>query len=259
MNSYWQDREQQAQNKLSKKNIKAIEKQLKKYFGAAMNRTIKDFEKVYKQILKQQEEDKEITPALLYKLDAYWQMQAQLQKELRDLGDKNISAMSKIFEIHFFDIYYSINIEGLEAFTTIDSAAAMRLINSVWTADNKTFSQRIWDNTNRLVQTLNEELVHCVITGKKTSELKKLLQERFDVSYRRADTLARTEIAHIQTQAAKQRYQDYGIKKMQVWADPDERTCPICGKLHKSIYSSHEKLPIPAHPNCRCVMLPVIE
>ena len=187
MNSYWQDREQQARNKLSEKNVKAIEKQLKKYFGASMNRTIKDFEKVYKQVLKQQAEGKEITPALLYRMDAYWKAQAQLRKELRELGDKSILTMSKIFEIHFFDIYYSINIEGLEAFTTIDSAAAMQLINSVWTADNKTFSQRIWDNTNRLIETLNDELVHCVVTGKKTTELKQLLQERFDVSYRRAD------------------------------------------------------------------------
>lgn len=256
---YWKDREQRAQALLSKKNVKAIEKQLRKYYGTAMERTIKDFEKVYKQILKQQEEGKEITPALLYKLDTYWQAQAQLRKELKTLGDRSISIMSKVFEIEFFDIYYSINIEGVETFNTIDRAGAMRIINSVWLADNKTFSQRIWDNTERLIATLNEELVHCVVTGKKTTELKQLLQERFDVSYRRADTLARTEIAHIQTQAAKQRYQDYGIKKLQVWADPDERTCPICGKLHKSIYSSQEQLPIPAHPNCRCVMLPVIE
>ena len=259
MSDYWKDREQQAQAALSKKNIKAIEKQLKKYYGSAMEKTIKDFEKTYKKILKQQEEGKEITPADLYKLDAYWQAQAQLRQELRKLGDKQIAVMSKIFEIHFFDIYYSINIEGLEAFTTIDAAVAKQLINSVWTADNKNFSQRIWDNTARLIATLDEELVHCVITGAKTTELKRLLQERFDVSYRRADTLARTEIAHIQTQAAKQRYKDYGIQKMEVWADPDERTCPTCGKLHKKIYSLKDSSPIPAHPNCRCVMLPVIE
>lgn len=256
---YWEDRAAKAQAQLSKKNLKQIEKQLKKYYGTSMERVIKDFEKVYKQILKQQEDGKEITPASLYKLDAYWKMQGQLQRELKKLGDKQISMLSKIFEIHFFDIYYSINIDGLEAFTTIDSVIAQQLIQAIWTTDDTTFSQRIWDNTARLTQTLNEELVHCVITGKKTTELKKILQERFDVSYRRADTLARTEIAHIQTQAAKQRYKDYGISKVQVWADKDERRCKVCGKLHKKIYNVNEQPPIPAHPNCRCAIIPVIE
>lgn len=256
---YWQDRAANAQTQLSKKNLKQIEKQLRKYYGTSMERVIRDFERVYKRILKQQEDGKEITPADLYKLDAYWKMQGQLRKELQKLNDKQNSMLSKIFELHFFDIYYSINIEGLEAFSTIDSDIVHQLIQSIWTADNKTFSQRIWDNTARLTQTLNDELVHCVITGKKTTELKKILQERFNVSYRRADTLARTEIAHIQTQAAKQRYKDYGLDEMQVWADPDERTCPVCGKLHKKIYSVNEQPPIPAHPNCRCTMIPVIK
>ena len=201
---YWQDRAAETQAKLSKKNLKQIEKQLKKYYGTSMEKVVKDFEKTYKKILKQQEMGKEITPADLYKLDSYWKMQGQLRRELNKLGDKQISMLSKVFEIHFFDIYYSINIEGLEAFTTIDSVIAQQLIQSIWTADGKAFSQRIWDNTERLAATLNEELVYCVITGKKTTELKQILQERFDVSYRRADTLARTEIAHIQTQAAKQ-------------------------------------------------------
>lgn len=50
--------------------------------------------------------------------------------------------------------------------------------------------------------TLNEHLIHCVATGKTPGELKKLLQEDFGVSYGRADSLVRTELAHIQTQAA---------------------------------------------------------
>lgn len=111
-----------------------------------------------------------------------------------------------------------------------------------------------------LLQTsLEEGLLECVVTGKKSSDLKKLLQERFNVSYNRADTLVRTEMAHIQTEAAKQRYSDYGIKQVEIWADPDERTCEVCGKLHKKKYPVGANIPIPAHPRCRCAIIPVIE
>ncbi|MBQ8763134.1 MAG: minor capsid protein [Clostridia bacterium] len=90
----------------------------------------------------------------------------------------------------------------------------------------------MWGNTEKLIETLNEELINCVATGRNTNELKQLLQERFNVSYSNADSIVRTETAHIQTQAAKQRYTDYGIQEVEVWADEDERRCEVCGKLH---------------------------
>lgn len=257
--SYWKDRMTAAQTRLSAKSMKEIEKQLKKYYSVAMRSTISRFESVHAKILAQQEAGKQITPADLYKLDAYWQMQAQLRQELQKLGDKQISALSRIFETNYFEIYYSINIEGAEAFTTIDTNAVQHIINQIWCADGKNWSQRIWGNTEKLLETLNEELIDCVVAGKKTTELKNKLQERFGVSYSQADTLARTEIAHIQTQAAKQRYEDYGVREVEIWADEDERRCPECGRLHKKRYPIGAEVPIPRHPRCRCCIVPVIE
>lgn len=259
MNEYWANRMAASQKKLTDKSVKQIEKQLAKYYAAAMKRSISDFEATYDKLLATVGEGKQPTPADLYRLDKYWQAQGQLRQELQKLGNKQIAALSKIFEINFFDVYYSIGVEGHTAFTTISTEGARQLINSIWAADGKNFSQRVWDNTARLLETLNDGLLDCVITGKKTSELKKVLQERFGVSYRRADTLARTELAHIQTEAAKRRYEDYGIGQVQFWADPDERTCPDCGKLHKKLYPVGAAVPLPLHPNCRCTLLPVID
>lgn len=256
---YWADRTAAMQTKLTNKNIKLIEKQLRKYYKTATKRVIEDFEATYDKLLAAQEEGKEITTADLYKLDRYWKMQGQLRQEAQKLGDKQVNALSKIFEIQFFDIYYSIALEGVEAFNTIDSEGAMKLINSIWCADGKTFSQRIWDNVEDLVSTLNEELVNCVITGKKTTQLKKILQERFGVSYGRADNVVRTEMSHIQNTAARQRYEDYGVKEFEVWADKDERLCEVCGKLHKKRYPINTPSPVPVHPRCRCSIIPVVE
>ena len=133
-----------------------------------------------------------------------------------------------------------------------------QMINQIWAADGKSWSARIWDNTSRLQETLNEGLLHIVASGKQPRELKQVLQERFGVSYSRADALVRTEVAHIQNEAARKRYEDYGVAEVEVWADADERRCEVCAKLHKKVYPVGAPLPVPAHPRCRCSILPVI-
>ena len=256
--SYWENRLARAQDAITQKNLKQIEKQLAKYYATTAKRVIKDFENTYNKVLKAVEEGKQITPADLYKLDSYWRMQGQLRQELQKLGEKQVVALTKTFELNFFEVYYSLNIEGLDAFSTIDSAMAQQMINSVWVADNKTYSQRIWENTERLMETLNEELINVVVAGKKTTELKNKLQERFGVSYRRADMLARTELCHIQTEAAKQRYKDYGIEYVEVLVDEDARTCDLCKELIGKKYPVNGVMPLPVHPNERCCLVPVI-
>ena len=182
MSQYWQDREADALNKVSNKTIRQTEKQLKKYYSDLMGRTLEDFEAVYNKLLNATIEGKEPTPADLYKFDAYWQHQAQLREELNKLGEKQIALLSKQFELNFFDIYFAIGTVGEKAFSTIDKSLVQQMINSVWCADGKSWSERIWKNTELLAETLNEELIHCVASGKKPTQLKKLLQERFDVS-----------------------------------------------------------------------------
>jgi SPP1 gp7 family putative phage head morphogenesis protein len=263
---YWAKRQADIQEQLLKQSENKIKRQMAKYYANAAKGVIKDFENVYNKILIQQAEGKEITPALLYRLDTYWQAQAQLREELRRLGEKEIVLLTKQFELAYFDIYYSIAPTGMKAFNTIDKDAVRKLIDTVWLADGKTFSQRIWGNTEQLVEQLNEQLIHCVATGKKTSQLKNLLMERFNVSYARAETLVRTELAHIQTEAAKQRYEDYGLKQYEIMG----RTEGDCGnhsvecadmdgkKFYYSEMTIGKNAP-PFHPNCRCCIIPVVE
>lgn len=257
--NYWQKRIIEAQNALTNKSIKETEKQLVRYYRQAARRVLSDFEATYDKLLTTQLDGKEPTPADLYKLDKYWQMQGQMREELRKLGERQVAALTKQFEEQFFEIYYSIALEGEAAFATIDKGAVQQLINGIWVADGKSWSQRIWQNTELLASTLNEEMINCVVTGKKTSELKKILQNRFDVSYVNADMLVRTEMAHIQTQAAQQRYKDYGIQEVEVFVDEDEKTCPICASHEGEKHPINAQMPVPFHPRCRCCMLPVIK
>jgi SPP1 gp7 family putative phage head morphogenesis protein len=257
--SYWQDRAAQSQAALSAKNQKAVARQLKKYYRDTAVKVIEDFSNTLDRVKEGLAEGIEPTPADLYKLDKYWAAQAQMRQELQKLGEKSIVALTKCFEHNFFDIYYSIALESERSFNTLDTAAVEQMISQIWCADGQSWSNRIWKNTELLAETLNEELIHTVVAGKSTNELKGLLMERFNVSYSRADSVVRTELAHIQTQAAAKRYEDAGIKQVQVWADKDERRCDVCGKLHKKIYPIGAAMPVPAHPRCRCCIIPVVE
>lgn len=264
--NYWAKRQAKIQEELANKSEKKINQQLARYYGASAKRVIDNFERVYNRLLAQQADDKEITPADLYKLDSYWAMQAQLRNELQKLGEKQISLLTKEFEIMFFDVYYSIAPEGLQAFNTIDAAAARQLINTIWCVDGKSFSQRIWGNTERLIESLNEQLILTVATGKKTTNLKQMLQQRFGVSYSRANTLVRTELAHVQTVAAKQRYEDYGLRYYEILGNDDDSCGNHSVDCHemdgkKFLYSEMNigvNAP-PFHPNCKCAIIPVVE
>jgi SPP1 gp7 family putative phage head morphogenesis protein len=256
---YWAERQTKALNNLTDKSIKQTEAQLAIYYNRTMKKIIGQFELIYNELFSKLSEGKEISPADLYKLDSYWQIQGQLREELQKLGEYEIAALSKNFEKQYNSIYEAIAIKGLDTFSTADIDIAKQVINQIWCADGKSWSQRIWENTALLQETLNTTLVDCVIAGVKPTQLKQQLQERFGVSYSRADTLVRTEMSHLQNQAARQRYEDYGIQQVEVWADKDERRCEVCAKLHQTRYPVGGAMPIPAHPNCRCSLIPVVE
>lgn len=264
--SYWAERVVKAQEKLTDKSVRQTEAQLKKYYRKTMQKVLDDFEQTYNKLLLSIDEGKQATPADLYKLDKYWQMQTQLRQELKRLGDMQSVLLSKNFELHFFDIYYSFGVPGEQAYSTISTEAAKQMINQIWCADGKSWSNRIWDNVNKLQEQLNEGLIDCVVAGRKPTELKKALQERFGVSYSRANTLVRTEMAHIQTQAAKQRYVDYGLKEYEILGNDDD-SCgnhsvdchAMDGKRFLYAEMVEGKNAPPFHPNCRCCIVPVVE
>lgn len=256
---YWQERELKAQQKMTSRSIKETEEQLARYYAKSMESVIEDFENLYNKLRVDAAAGIHPTPADLYKLDGYWKIQGQLQRELMKLGDKQAVLFGEKFTNHWLQIYEGLGSFDDFTFSEANIEQAKQMINSVWCADGKSWSQRIWGNTNNLQQALNDNLIECVLTGKDTKQLKKMLEYQFEVSYHSADTIVRTEMLHIQTQAAQQRYKDGGVKEVEVWADKDERRCDVCGKLHQKRFPINGAMPIPAHPNCRCRIIPVIE
>ena len=259
VNDYWKERQAKAQEILTNKSIKDTEAQLAKYYKQCMQNVIGQFELTYKTYLLNVERGLESSPATLYKLDSYWNMQIKLREELQKLGDKQAVLYSREFTKQYMHIYKTVALHDGAAFSEISYDTAQQMIMQIWCADGSNWTSRIWKNTDRLQQALNDGLIECVVSGKPSDVLKRRLMDEFDVSFNRADNIVRTELAHIQTQAARDRYAAAGIKEVQVWADKDERQCEVCGKLHKKKFPVGAQMPIPAHPRCRCTIVPVIE
>lgn len=276
-----------AQDALQQKTVKQTEAQLAKYYKRTMKSVIAEFEALFDKLIATMEEGKEPTVADLYKLDKYWSMQGQLRNELQKLGEIEVALLSKKFEQQWLNTY-KITEQNLLAyfnnraednpdleplvwppekhFNTISTENAQQFINQVWCADGKAWSDRVWTNVEDLAQLLNDKLVECVITGKNSTQLKKELVRRFDVSFSRADTLIRTETAHITTQAATQRYKDYGLEKYEILGREEADGCghePDCHDMDGEQFYYSEmvvgKNAPPFHPNCRCAIIPVIE
>ena len=273
MADYWEKRMLDAQKKWTDKDIDAINKQLLHYFRVASSSIIKEFEAVYDKVLANAEEGKPITPADLYKLDRYYQMNAQINKVLQTLGNRTAVLLEDKFEQEYKNICSALTVdkEGKvvkaavsdKAFSTINEQIAKQVANQIWCADGKSWNQRIWKNLDYLRQTLEEGLIECAVTGKKTSELKKRLMERFNVTYNQAENIVRTEMAHVETQAALDKYKASGTQKVRIIVDPDERTCDICAKkddeiVDISIANPGRNCP-PFHPRCRCAIAAVVE
>ena len=260
---YWIKRTFDEQNKLRTYNEYQLNKQLKKYYQNALKLAINSYIATYTKYLELKENNQYITPNTLYTLDRYWQMQKELSELLYSLGDKSITAMTNSFEREYKQTYKTIVIpeHSYTGKPAIEGAEAA--VKTIWCADGKHFSDRVWNNTSKLTQELNEGLVNIAITGKGTKELTQFLMERFNVSYNRAKSVVVTEMTHIQTQAAKDRYEGYGIEEFEFLDTEDEKTCDKCSALNgKRFKLSELKEGINApslHPNCRCCIIPVVD
>jgi len=85
---------------------------------------------------------------------------------------------------------------------------------------------------------------------------------RFISVQRRAEMIARTETIRSFTESSLQEYKNWGVEGLNVQAEwrtaGDARVCPICESMEGKVFTlENASGKIPAHPNCRCIFLPV--
>lgn len=266
---YWAERQERALNRITNKTEKEINTQLDKYYLSLMRQVIKDFEDTYNKLIATIGSGNPVTVADLFRLDRYWQLQSKLKVLCEELGNEEVELLSKKFEEQWEAVYQEAALPSDEAFIIPSESNAKQMINSVWCADGKTWSQRVWSNTTQLMETLNEQLVHVVATGRSTKDLRIALQNRFNVSRNQANMLIRTEVNHIQTASAAKRYEDAGLKQYMVLGR-EEGKCQgkkshgiDCHDMDGKVFDYTDmrvgRNAPPFHPNCRCRIKPVFD
>lgn len=139
------------------------------------------------------------------------------------------------------------------AFSMIDHRAIDRAINSRWSGAN--YSGRIWHNTQALAQSLKQELLINLTTGRTDGEVADILANKYAQGASNARRLVRTESCNLANQMEMESYKECGIEKYRYVATLDLRTSSTCREMDGRVFPVSEQQPgvncPPMHPWCR--------
>lgn len=170
----------------------------------------------------------------------------------RDAIDKT---MRKVYESSYHHaVYETARMSGLDLQTgPIDEGALETILKKKWSGQN--YSERVWNNTQKVADALKEELMIGALTGKTEKEMTDSINEQFLSGRNNARRLVRTESSYIHNEAHFQAYRDYGIEEYRFVATLDLRTSQICREKDGSVYRVNDKKigvnAPPMHPWCR--------
>ena len=170
----------------------------------------------------------------------------------RDAIDKT---MRKVYESSYHHaVYEAARMSGLDLQTgPIDEGALETILKKKWSGQN--YSERVWNNTQKVADALKEELMIGALTGKTEKEMTDSINEQFLSGRNNARRLVRTESSYIHNEAHFQAYKDYGIEEDRFVATLDLRTSQICRERDGSVYRVNDKKigvnAPPMHPWCR--------
>lgn len=131
--------------------------------------------------------------------------------------------------------------------------------------------------TEAMNQAISRELAEGFQRGENPTKIARRITDTVDdIGKRRATTLARTEVIRAHSEATLNRFERFGVGEVTVKAEwstaGDRRVCPICRALEGKTFTISEArestfsfegkdypLRPPAHPNCRCALIPSTE
>lgn len=144
-----------------------------------------------------------------------------------------------------------------EQFYRIDSDMVKKVVGNSW-CEGKNFSERIWDNRQKLARTMQTEVVNGIIRGENYHTLANNLRQKFtSVSKKQAERLVYTEDTYLSCEAAITPFEkDPSFTQYRFACTMDGSECDICRALSGQTFSIKERAPgtnfPPMHPWCRC-------
>lgn len=164
------------------------------------------------------------------------ELTAHLEKQAKRYGRAADTANGKVFNM--------VNEQTIKGF-----------VNTDW-SNGKNFSQRIWDNAQKLADTLNTELAQGFARGETYEKLTKQITDKFEtVSRNNAYRLIYTEGTYVMNESSIQGFSE-DFEQYEYSVVEDGHACPICTALNGKVFNIKDRVPgvnfPPMHPWCRC-------
>lgn len=196
-------------------------------------------------------------------------MKLQVRQHAEKLFAEYESGTSKLLNKTFSSGYYKTAFEIAKGtgvgsnLHRIDTRKIDTFIRQPWAQDGANFSDRIWKNKAKLMNTLHTELSQSIIRGADQRVAIDHISRIMDVSKSAAETLVRTECAAITSEATKQCYKDLNLEKYEILATLDSRTSDICQDMDGKVFDMKDYevgvTAPPFHPRCRTTTVPYYE
>ena len=171
---------------------------------------------------------------------------------LRDLGER----------AYYQSIYNVQKRTGLGfSFSHISQKQVDQVLRMNWSG--KHYSKRIWKNTENLAQTLKEEMLVSLLTGRTDRETAQIIEYKFGAGAIQARRLVRTESCFVAGELTARAYEECSVEKYRYLATLDLRTSEICRSLDGKVFLLSERQAgknyPPMHPWCRSTTISIID
>lgn len=188
----------------------------------------------------------------------------QIGEQIKALGQKEQitfrQGLSNIYTDQFlrqvYDLGQSITVKA--NFNRLNPALIQKTLDYPWSG--VMFSDRLWQDKERLGRNLRVGLTQSMILGEGIPQITDRINKGIDTARYNAERVARTETKRVTYCAHDDVYKDTGVEELKYRCanGGDSRTCQYCRADNGKVFKRGEEPTLPRHPNCRCVYIPVV-
>lgn len=188
----------------------------------------------------------------------------QIGEQIKALGQKEQitfrQGLSNIYTDQFlrqvYDLGQSITVKA--NFNRLNPALIQKTLDYPWSG--AMFSDRLWQDKERLGRNLRVGLTQSMILGEGIPQITDRINKGIDTARYNAERVARTETKRVTYCAHDDVYKDTEVEELRYRCanGGDSRTCQYCRADNGKVFKRGEEPTLPRHPNCRCVYIPVV-
>ena len=188
----------------------------------------------------------------------------QIGEQIKALGQKEQitfrQGLSNIYTDQFlrqvYDLGKSVTVKA--NFNRLNPALIQKTLDYPWSG--AMFSDRLWQDKERLGRNLRVGLTQSMILGEGIPQITDRINKGIDTARYNAERVARTETKRVTYCAHDDVYKDTGVEELRYRCanGGDSRTCQYCRADNGKVFKRGEEPTLPRHPNCRCVYIPVV-